>query len=162
VKAEPTSPESIHQKDRAAVVTKIEAKKTTPHTGARTTRPTRAGVQSIPAVSTAATNTATPNSARDALRNGRSISSSWGSAPSGRTSTASSSPVRTYWRSRSMLPTARSAVAKAAADSPTITIASARGKPPSVRVRRNSTRTVATSKTVAPTLPTRSTRKEVR
>lgn len=117
-----------------AVATKSDPKNTTPASGATTANATRAGVQSIPAEVSATTSTPTPNRPRDTLRSGRFISSSWGSAPSGRSSTASNRPVRTWVGSRSMLPTSRSATAKALDDSPTITSVSRSVNPPSSRV----------------------------
>ena len=91
----PSSPESTHQKARLALSTKIAPKNTAAASGARSTSPARAGVQSMSLIRTATTSTDPPISRRSSLRIGRSISSSWAIALSGRTSTASIAPVRT-------------------------------------------------------------------
>src|SRR4029434_9647181 len=88
-----------------------------------------------------------PNATRPTRRVATSITASWARALNGRTSSASRRPLRTYWRRRSTLPTAMSAVANAQPASAVIRKTSANPKPPSVGVTRNTTRTLATSST---------------
>src|SRR4029434_4948108 len=103
-----------------------------------------------------------PNATRPTRRVATSITASWARALNGRTSSASRRPLRTYWRRRSTLPTAMSAVANAQPASAVIRKTSANPKPPSVGVTRNTTTTLATSSTPNIRLPTTSAANEAR
>src|SRR5262245_9338992 len=133
-----------------------------PATGVITSSASRAGVSGTGACAAATATMITPNATRPTRRVATSITASWARALNGRTSSASRRPLRTYWRRRSTLPTARSAIANAQPASAVIRKTSANPKPPSVGVTRNTTRTLATSITPNIRLPTTSAANEAR
>src|SRR2546428_4322900 len=122
----------------------------------------RAGVNSTGALAEARTSMTTPNASRPTRRVATSIAISWARELSGRASSASKRPLRTYWRRRSTLPTTRSAVAQAQLASAVIRKTSAKPKPPSAGVTRNSTTTLTMSRTPNSTLPVTSTANDAR
>src|SRR5215470_16877915 len=133
-----------------------------PATGVTTSSASRAAVIVIGAWAAATTIMTAPNATRPTRRVATSITASWARALNGRTSSASRRRLRTYWRRRSILPTARSAVANAQPASAVIRKTSANPKPPSVGVTRNTTTTLATSITPNIRLPTTSAMNEAR
>src|SRR6266853_2280907 len=158
----PISPDSTHQNATVAVATKTAPKIIAPATGVTASSASRAGVSRTGAWAAATTIMTAPNATRPTRRVATSITASWARELSGRTSSASKRPLRTYWRRRSTLPTARSAVAKAQPASAVIRKTSAKPKPPSVGVIRNTTMTLATSITPNIRLPTTSATNEAR
>src|SRR6266850_2804879 len=156
------SPDSIHQNATVAVATNTAPKIMAPAMGVTASSASRAGVSFTGALAAAKTSMATPNATRPTRRVATSMAISWASELSGRTSSASKRPLRTYWRRRSTLPTARSASAKAQPASVVIRNTSAKPKPPSVGVTRNNTTTLMMSRTPNSTLPVTSTANDVR